>query len=296
MPRVDQAKRIQHAEILLEALPYIRRFAGKTVVIKFGGSAMVDESLKSAFAEDIVLLKFVGINPVIVHGGGPQINRLLEDLNIESRFIEGMRVTDATTMRVVEMVLAGEINGEIVTGLQLAGGKAVGLSGKDGSLFSATRISSGDRDLGQVGEIVSVDPDILRTLDHDGFIPVIAPIAKSENGESLNINADIAAGKIAEALGAERFLLLTDVAGILDKSDTLIPTLDSNEAQALIDDGSVGGGMIPKVSCCLDALAGGVGQVHIIDGRTRHSVLLELFTDSGIGSEIHRPRPSRSSP
>ncbi|MFP6664966.1 MAG: acetylglutamate kinase [Deltaproteobacteria bacterium] len=286
---MDQASQIQHAEILLEALPYIRRFAGKTVVVKYGGNAMVDEDLKQAFAQDIVLLKYVGMNPVVVHGGGPQINQLLADLNIESRFVRGMRVTDAATMRVVDMVLAGQINGEIVTNIQRAGGKAVGFSGKDGGLLEGKRLDSEGGDLGHAGQVVSVDPGIIRAMERDGFIPVIAPVGASKEGESLNINADIAAGKIAEALGAEKFLLLTDVAGILDDAKKLIPSLDAVQAQKLIDDGTVEGGMIPKVSCCLEALAGGVRQVHIIDGRQRHAVLLELFTDTGVGTEVHRP-------
>ncbi|MEO2168998.1 MAG: acetylglutamate kinase [bacterium] len=286
---MDQASQIRHAEILLEALPYIRRFAGKTVVVKYGGSAMVDDSLKRAFAQDIVLLKYVGMNPVVVHGGGPQINQLLADLNIESRFVRGMRVTDAATMRVVDMVLAGQINGEIVTNIQRAGGKAVGFSGKDGGLLQGKRLDSEKGDLGHAGEVVSVDPGIIRAMERDGFIPVIAPVGASKDGESLNINADIAAGKIAEALGAEKFLLLTDVEGILDNAKNLIPSLDAGQAQKLIDDGTVEGGMIPKVSCCLEALAGGVRQVHVIDGRQRHAVLLELFTDTGVGTEVHRP-------
>jgi acetylglutamate kinase len=286
---VDQASQIRHAEILLEALPYIRRFAGKTIVVKYGGNAMVDDSLKQAFAQDIVLLKYVGMNPVVVHGGGPQINQLLADLNIESRFVRGMRVTDAATMRVVDMVLAGQINGEIVTNIQRAGGKAVGFSGKDGGLLQGKRLDTEKGDLGHAGEVVSVDPGIIRAMERDGFIPVIAPVGASKDGESLNINADIAAGKIAEALGAEKFLLLTDVEGILDDAKKLIPSLDAGQAQKLIDDGTVEGGMIPKVSCCLEALAGGVRQVHVIDGRQRHAVLLELFTDTGVGTEVHRP-------
>lgn len=286
---MDKATQFRHAEILLEALPYIRRFAGKTVVIKYGGNAMVDEDLKRGFAQDIVLLKYVGMNPVVVHGGGPQISKLLGDLKIESRFIKGLRVTDPATMRVVEMVLAGEINGEIVTNIQLAGGRAVGFSGKDGGLLRARRLAHADGDLGQVGEVVSVDPDLVRALEDDGFIPVIAPVGAGEDGESLNINADIAAGKIAEALGAEKFLLLTDVEGILDEAKRLIPSLDAAGARALIDAGTIEGGMIPKVTCALDALEGGVRQSHIIDGRLPHAVLLELFTDAGIGTEVHLP-------
>lgn len=287
---MDRATQLRHAETLLEALPYIRRFAGKTVVIKYGGNAMVDEELKRGFAQDIVLLKYVGMNPVVVHGGGPQISKLLGDLSIESRFVKGLRVTDPATMRVVEMVLAGEINGEIVTNIQLAGGRAVGFSGKDGGLLRARRLAHADGDLGQVGEVLSVDPDLVRALEDDGFIPVIAPVGAGENGESLNINADIAAGKIAEALGAEKFLLLTDVEGILDDAKNLIPSLDAGDARGLIESGTIEGGMIPKVTCALDAIEGGVRQSHIIDGRLPHAVLLELFTDAGIGTEVHLPQ------
>jgi len=292
---VDQASRIQHAEILLEALPYIRRFAGKTVVVKYGGNAMIDDDLKQAFARDIVLLKYVGIRPVVVHGGGPQINRMLESLEIPSSFVRGRRVTDASTMRVVEMVLAGEINGEIVTRIDLAGGRAAGLSGKDGGLLQATRLSE---ELGQVGQIVEVDADVIQALQARGFIPVVAPVAAGDGGESLNINADTVAGKVAEALQAEKLLLLTDVEGIQDADGQLLPSLSVSDARRLIEEGIIDGGMIPKVECCLDALGGGVGMVHIIDGRVRHAPLLELFTDEGVGTEVHRdgnkPRGSTS--
>ncbi len=292
---MDQASRIQHAEILLEALPYIRRFAGKTVVVKYGGNAMIDDDLKQAFARDIVLLKYVGIRPVVVHGGGPQINRMLESLEIPSSFVRGRRVTDASTMRVVEMVLAGEINGEIVTRIDLAGGRAAGLSGKDGGLLQATRLSE---ELGQVGQIVEVDADVIQALQARGFIPVVAPVAAGDGGESLNINADTVAGKVAEALQAEKLLLLTDVEGIQDADGRLLPSLSVSDARRLIEEGIIDGGMIPKVECCLDALGGGVGMVHIIDGRVRHAPLLELFTDEGVGTEVHRdgnkPRGSTS--
>lgn len=294
---------IRQAETLLEALPYIRRFAGKTVVIKYGGHAMVDDELKRAFAHDVVLLRYVGIQPVIVHGGGPQIDRMLAQLDIKPSFVRGLRVTDAETMRVVEMVLAGQINGEIVTTINLAGGRAVGCSGKDGSLIVARRHRSPDEpdgtDLGQVGEIVGIDPGVVRALEASGFIPVVAPIGVSHEGESLNINADIVAGKLAEALGAEKLLLLTDVEGIQDPEGRLLPSLAASEAAELIEKGWVSGGMIPKVECCLSALHGGVNKVHIIDGRVPHSVLLELFTDHGVGTELHRdgvrPRESRTS-
>lgn len=288
-PRVvAPAKRIDQAEVLLEALPYIRRFAGKTVVIKYGGHAMTDETLKQAFARDIVLLKFVGIHPVVVHGGGPQIDRMLSDLNISSTFVRGMRVTDPATMKVVEMVLAGQINGEIVGMINLAGGKAVGFSGRDGSLIVARRAATDNGDLGQVGEVVGVNPELVRALQQQDFIPVIAPVATGLEGESLNINADIAAGEIAEALGAEKLLLLTDVEGVKDADGQLIRTLSSTQAQKLIDDGVAKAGMIPKIECSLDALRGGVKKVHVIDGRVKHAVLLELFTDEGVGTEFRR--------
>jgi acetylglutamate kinase len=286
---VATAKPIDQAEVLLEALPYIRRFAGKTVVIKYGGHAMTDDALKQAFARDIVLLKYVGIHPVVVHGGGPQIDRMLSDLKISSTFVRGMRVTDPATMKVVEMVLAGQINGEIVSLINTAGGKAVGFSGKDGSLIIARRLASeASGDLGQVGEVIGVNPELVRALQAQDFIPVIAPVAASPEGESLNINADTAAGKIAEALEAEKLLLLTDVEGIKDANGELIRTLSTTEARRLIDDGIVNKGMIPKVDCCLEALRGGVKKVHVIDGRVRHAVLLELFTDQGVGTEVHR--------
>jgi len=293
---VAPTKRIDQAEVLLEALPYIRRFAGKTVVIKYGGHAMTDDALKQAFARDIVLLKFVGLHPVVVHGGGPQIDRMLSDLNISSTFVRGMRVTDPATMKVVEMVLAGQINGEIVSMINLAGGKAVGFSGKDGNLIIARRAATDNGDLGQVGEVVGVNPELVRALQQQDFIPVIAPVAAGPEGESLNINADIAAGKIAEALEAEKLLLLTDVQGIKDAAGELIRTLSSSEARKLIAEGVVSAGMIPKVDCCLEALRGGVKKVHIIDGRVRHAVLLELFTDQGVGTEVRRDGLSGEEP
>lgn len=289
-------------ETLLEALPYIRRFAGKTVVIKYGGNAMVEDELKRAFAHDIVLLRTVGIQPVVVHGGGPQIDRMLSALGIQPSFDRGLRVTDPETMRVVEMVLAGQVNGEIVTTIHSAGGRAVGCSGKDGNLIAARRRErAGGGDLGQVGEVVSVDPGVLRVLEESGFIPVVAPVGASHEGESLNINADTVAGKIAEALRAEKLLLLTDVEGIQDEGGRLVPHLSAEDAAALIERGVVSGGMIPKVECCLEALSGGVNKVHIVDGRIPHAVLLELFTDHGVGTEIvregARPRtPRRSGP
>jgi acetylglutamate kinase len=293
---VDQATIIQNAEILLEALPYIKRFAGKTIVIKYGGNAMIADDLQQAFAEDLVLLKYVGIHPVVVHGGGPQINRMLEELSIESRFVGGMRVTDPPTMRVVEMVLAGEINARIVTNIQHAGGRAAGFSGKDGGLLQAQRLRHAAGDLGQVGEITAVDPGLIRAMEGNDFIPVIAPVGSSQDGESLNINADTAAGRIAEALGAEKFLLLTDVEGILDRNGQLITSLNADQAAELIEDGTIEGGMLPKIACCLQALRGGVSQVHILDGRIKHALLLELFTDSGVGTAVHLPATDGAAP
>ncbi|MBU6283992.1 acetylglutamate kinase [bacterium] len=281
---------IERADILLEALPYIRRFAGKTIVIKYGGHAMTDAALKQAFAEDVVLLKAVGINPVVVHGGGPQIDRMLSDLQIPSEFRRGLRVTDAATMRVVEMVLAGQINGEIVTMINQVGGRAVGISGKDGNLIVARRVAAPgtEGDIGQVGEIVGIEPELVASLEQRDFVPVIAPVGASAEGESLNINADTAAGRLAEALRAEKLLLLTDVTGIKDADGNLIATITASEAERLIASGVVTAGMIPKVECALQALHGGVQKVHVIDGRVRHAVLLELFTDQGVGTELGR--------
>ena len=286
---------IEKAEVLLEALPYIRRFFGKTFVIKYGGNAMVKEELKAAFARDIALLSWIGINPVIVHGGGPQIDRTLERLGIEKRFVRGLRVTDAATMGVVEMVLGGQINKEIVTLINQHGGRAVGLSGKDGGLLEARKLSvkvAGVKrrresvDVGMVGEIVRVNPGVIETLDSRNFVPVVAPIAAGADGESYNINADLAAGRIAEALQAEKLILLTDVEGIRDRKGALIPTLSSDQVPALVRRGVIEGGMIPKVECCVEALRGGVRKTHIIDGRLRHAVLLEIFTQEGVGTEV----------
>jgi len=287
---------IHKAEILLDALPYIRRFSGKTFVIKYGGHAMVDEELKASFAQDIVLLKFVGMNPVIVHGGGPQIGEMLKQLNIESTFVRGMRVTDAATMDVVEMVLGGKINKEIVTLINQHGGRAVGLSGKDGELILAKKMNvtveeDGKRsrlDVGLVGEVRAVNPTVIESLDRSDFIPVIAPIGVGDKGETYNINADLVAGKVAEALRAEKLILLTDVEGIRDANGSVVPALDIERAQQMIRDGTIGEGMIPKVECCIDALRGGVKKTHIIDGRVKHAVLLEIFTREGVGTEVVR--------
>jgi acetylglutamate kinase len=287
---------IAKAEVLLDALPYIKRFAGKTLVIKYGGHAMVDEALKSSFAQDIVLLKFVGMNPVVVHGGGPQIGEMLKQLGIESRFVRGMRVTDSATMDVVEMVLVGKTNKEIVSLITRHGGHAVGLSGKDGELIRARKLkvaapgNDGDEllDIGMVGEVVAVNPMVLQTLDRSDIIPVIAPVGGGDNGETFNINADLVAGKVAEALRAEKLILLTDVDGIHDESGAVVPTLDDERARQLIGSGVIGEGMIPKVECCLEALKNGVSKTHIVDGRLRHAVLLEIFTREGVGTEVVR--------
>ncbi len=283
------------ADILIEALPYIQRLDKKTVVIKFGGNAMVDEELKSSFAQDIVLLKQVGVNPVIVHGGGPQIGQLLERVGKESKFFEGMRVTDSETMDIVQMVLGGLVNKEIVSLINKHGGRAVGLTGKDGGLINARRLelpsnknkqSSEIIDLGHVGEVKSIDPSVVKMLDNGNFIPVIAPIGVGKDGASYNINADIVAGKMAAVLGAEKLLLLTNTPGVLDNDDKLLTGIDARTTDKLIDEGVIHGGMLPKVNCALDAVKSGVKTSHIIDGRVKHSVLLELLTNRGVGTLI----------
>jgi len=280
------------AEILVEALPYIQALDRKTVVIKFGGNAMVDEELKRSFAQDIVLLKQVGVNPVIVHGGGPQIGKLLEQIGKKSRFIEGMRVTDNETMDVVEMVLGGQVNKQIVSLINRHGGRAVGLTGKDGGLITARKMKlvgkdSENHDLGQVGEVESIDPRVVAMLDSGDFIPVIAPIGVGADGASYNINADLVAGELARVLGAEKLLLLTNTAGVLDPDGKLLTGLSAAETERLIGTGVIHGGMLPKVRCALDAVKGGVATSQIIDGRIKHSVLLELLTDSGVGTLIN---------
>ncbi len=279
------------AEILIEALPYIQVLDRKTIVIKFGGNAMVDEDLKSSFAQDIVLLKQVGVNPVIVHGGGPQIGKLLEQIGKKSRFIEGMRVTDNETMDVVEMVLGGQVNKQIVSLINRHGGRAVGLTGKDGNMIRARKMKiSGDEseanDLGQVGEVESIDPTVVAMLDDDDFIPVIAPIGVGADGSAFNINADLVAGELARVLDAEKLLLLTNTPGVLDPDGKLLTGLDAAETERLIAEGIIHGGMLPKVRCALDAVKAGVRTSQIIDGRVKHSVLLELLTDSGVGTLI----------
>ncbi len=288
---------IGKAEVLMEALPYIQRFYGKTFVVKYGGRAMVDEQLKASFAQDIVLLKYVGISPVVVHGGGPQIDQTLKKMGIVSRYMQGMRVTDPETLDIVEMVLVGKVNKEIVGLINHQGGLAVGLSGKDGGLILARKMNvevaaDGEAneiiDLGMVGEIVRINPTVINSLDENKFIPVIAPVGVGENGETYNINADLVAGHIAEALGAEKLILLTDVEGVRSEKGGLMSTLKISQARKLIEGGVVAAGMIPKVKCCIDALEGGVGKTHIIDGRVRHAVLLELFTEEGVGTEVVR--------
>jgi acetylglutamate kinase len=284
---------IQKAETLIEALPYIREFAGKTVVVKYGGAAMKDEARIASFAEDIVLLQFVGIRPVIVHGGGPQIDRLLERLSIPTERRAGLRVTTPEAMEVVEMVLGGIVNKQITALINRFGGRAVGLSGKDASLIRACRYDLPDAegnplDLGEVGLVESVDVSVISTLEGGGFMPVIAPIGVGPEGQAYNINGDTAAAGIAGALKAEKFILLTDVPGVLDGKKELVSTMTESAARAMIAEGIIHGGMIPKVECGLDALADGVNKVHIIDGRVPHSVLLEIFTDAGIGTEITR--------
>jgi acetylglutamate kinase len=283
----------QRAKILAEALPYIRRFYGKTIVVKYGGNAMTDERLKASFARDVVLLKLVGMNPVVVHGGGPQIDELLSRLGKKGEFVQGMRVTDEETMDVVEMVLGGKVNKDIVTLLNQHGGRAIGLTGKDGSFIRARKlmVSNGQQsdeliDIGQVGEVESIDPQIVSLLETGEFIPVIAPIGVGADGLSYNINADLVAGKLAEILRAEKLVLLTNTPGVLDKDGKLLTGLTPKHIDALFADGTLSGGMLPKISSALDAAKGGVKSVHIIDGRVEHALLLEVLTDEGVGTLI----------
>ncbi len=292
----EAARNIAH--VLSEALPYIQRFRGKTIVIKYGGNAMVDEALKHSFARDVVLMKLVGINPVVVHGGGPQIGQLLERLGKRSEFVQGMRVTDSETMDVVEMVLGGLVNKEIVNLINQHGGRAVGLTGKDGELIRARKLKITRKspelevpeiiDIGHVGEVERVDAAVVDMLVHGDFIPVIAPIGVGEDGHSYNINADLVAGKIAEVLKAEKLMLLTNTAGLLDKEGQLLSELDVARVQALIADGTIHGGMLPKIRCALEAVENGVTMAHILDGRVKHAVMLDLFTDEGVGTLIRR--------
>ncbi len=279
-------KNIEKINVLFESLPYIRKFYNKTIVIKYGGAAMAEEGLKKSFARDVVLLKYVGINPVIVHGGGPQIGGLLKRLGKESRFVKGIRVTDDETMDVVEMVLVGKVNKEIVGLINYYGGSAVGLGGKDGGLIKAKRLRMKGEEMGFAGDVEHIDPAVIKTLEANNFIPVIAPVGGGDDGMSYNINADTVAGKVASALKAEKLILLTDVRGVLGKDRELISTLSLSEARALITRKVAVGGMIPKLKCCMEAVAGGVATAHIIDGRVEHAVLLEIFTDSGVGTAI----------
>ena len=293
---LDREAALNIAQVLTEALPYIQRFTGKTIVVKFGGNAMVDPLLHESFARDVVLMKLVGMNPVVVHGGGPQIGALLEKLNIQTEFVEGMRVTDAETMDVVEMVLGGSVNKEIVSSINRNGGKAIGVTGKDGQLIRAHKLqvsrSSPELeateivDIGHVGEVDQIDTEVLNVILDSHFIPVIAPIGVGEDGSTYNINADLVAGKLAQVMQAEKLMLLTNVAGLLDKKGDILTGLSTEQVDELIADGTISGGMLPKISCALDAVKSGVTSAHIIDGRVPHAVLLETFTDEGMGTLI----------
>ncbi|MBI4964864.1 MAG: acetylglutamate kinase [Desulfomonile tiedjei] len=283
----------QRARMLVEALPYIRAFRGKRIVIKYGGSAMTDRRLKRDFAEDIALISFIGMKPIIVHGGGPQIGELLKKIGKESRFVKGLRVTDPETMDVVEMVLVAKVNKDVVSLINSYGGKAVGISGRDGGLIRAkkakpARLAGIDEDLGLVGEVEKINPELIACLEESGFIPVIAPVGAGPDEKPFNINADTAAGALSAALRAEKFLLLTDVPGVLDENGRLISSLSEEKAEDLMRTGVASGGMIPKIKCCLSALRGGVPKAHVIDGRVPHALLLEMLTDEGIGTEIVR--------
>jgi acetylglutamate kinase len=281
------------AQILAEALPYIRRFHGRTIVVKYGGNAMTEAALQQSFAHDVVLLKLVGMNPVVVHGGGPQIESVLGRLGKKGEFVQGMRVTDAETMDVVEMVLGGTVNKEIVTLINQAGGRAVGLTGKDGGFIRAKKLlvasdanPEAKLDIGQVGEVDAIDPDVISSLENGGFIPVVAPIGVGKNGESYNINSDLVAGKLAEVLKAEKLVLLTNTPGVLDKHGKLLTGLTPKRVDELVAEGTLSGGMLPKIASALDAARGGVKSVHIIDGRVEHALLLEILTDEGVGTLI----------
>lgn len=292
---LNQGEAGNFARILTESLPYIQRFTGKTFVIKFGGNAMTNGELQESFARDVVLMKLVGMNPIVVHGGGPQIGELLERLNIESEFVDGMRVTDEHTMDVVEMVLGASVNKEIVDSIHRNGGRAIGITGKDGQLIQARKLAGdwnrkGVKDIGQVGEVASIDTDILTMLIGSDYIPVIAPVAGSTDGKTYNINADLVAGKLAEVLRAEKLMLLTDVAGLLDAEGNIVTGLDTHQVEKLIAQGVIHGGMLPKIQCALEAVQGGVSSAHIIDGRVAHAALLEIFSDEGIGTQISSRR------
>lgn len=293
---LDRAEALNIAQVLTEALPYIQRFIGKTIVVKFGGNAMVDPLLHESFARDVVLMKLVGMNPVVVHGGGPQIGALLEKLNIRTEFVDGMRVTDAQTMDVVEMVLGGSVNKEIVSSINRNGGKAIGVTGKDGQMIRAHKLKVTRHspeldapeiiDIGHVGEVDQIDTEVLSVILESNFIPVIAPIGVDEDGSTYNINADLVAGKLAEVMRAEKLMLLTNVAGLLDKKGKILTGLTTKQVDGLIADGTISGGMLPKIRCALDAVKAGVTSAHIIDGRVPHAVLLETFTDEGMGTLI----------
>lgn len=279
---------LEKAEILVEALPYIKEFYGKRVVIKYGGAAMKDCNLKKKVIQDIVLMKYVGMHPIVVHGGGPEINGMLDRLGIETSFIDGLRVTDRATMEIVEMVLGGKVNKEIVSGINASGGKAIGISGKDGGLITARAVDSSGK-MGFTGEVKSIDPSIIDTLIENGYIPVIAPVGIDEGQQSYNINADLVAAAIAVAMKADKLVLLTDVPGLLmdpKNSESLISILKVSEVPAYIEKGTIAGGMVPKINCCVEAVTGGVGRTHIIDGRVAHSILLEIFTDKGVGTMV----------
>ncbi|MBE0556743.1 MAG: acetylglutamate kinase [Proteobacteria bacterium] len=292
----DVKKSVERADILIEALPYIRRFYGKTIVIKYGGHAMADEELKDSFARDVVMMKYIGINPVVIHGGGPQIGSFLKKLGKNSTFIQGMRVTDEETMDIVEMVLVGKVNKEIVGLINRHGGIAVGLSGKDANLIQAEKYYlSAEKvkdtppeiiDIGLVGKVTRINADIIRSMTAGGVIPVIAPTGVGDRGETYNINADLVAGAVAAALTAEKLILLTDVPGVLNRQGELIQAMDDRTTRMMIEDGTIAGGMFPKVKCCLKSLKAGVKKAHIVDGRLKHTILLEMFTDRGIGTEI----------
>jgi acetylglutamate kinase len=297
---LDRAAALNIAQVLTEALPYIQRFIGKTIVVKFGGNAMVDPLLHESFARDVVLMKLVGMNPVVVHGGGPQIGALLAKLNIQTEFVDGMRVTDAQTMDVVEMVLGGSVNKEIVSSINRNGGKAIGVTGKDGQMIRARKLTvsryspeldvSEIIDIGHVGEVDQIDTEVLQVILSSNFIPVIAPIGVGEDGSTYNINADLVAGKLAQVMQAEKLMLLTNVSGLLDKQGQILTGLSTAQVDGLIADGTITGGMLPKIRCALDAVRSGVTSAHIVDGRVPHAVLLETFTDEGMGTLITNKR------
>jgi acetylglutamate kinase len=297
---LNRAEALNIAQVLTEALPYIQRFTGRTIVVKFGGNAMVDPLLHESFARDVVLMKLVGMNPVVVHGGGPQIGAMLEQLNIQTEFVDGMRITDAQTMDVVEMVLGGSVNKEIVSSINRNGGKAIGVTGKDGQMIRAHKLTVSRPgpeldapeiiDMGHVGEVDQIDTEVLKVILDSNFIPVIAPIGVGEDGSTYNINADLVAGKLAQVMQAEKLMLLTNVAGLLNSQKEVLTGLTTEQVDELISDGTISGGMLPKIRCALEAVKSGVASAHIIDGRVPHAVLLEIFTDEGMGTLITNKR------